>query len=163
MPDWFIHVIIGWMICEIFKVNRKWRALVYIGVLMPDIGKLFMVVDLFSETSSHWFFEPFHSIIIPILVAGIFSQFFQNNKLAFTCFSGGALLHLGADIFQGTIESGYYLLFPVAVKIQTFTFFSSENIWMNVFVLIFAGPFIYFELIKPLMAKRRQTNAGSVD
>jgi hypothetical protein len=156
MPDWFSHVLIGWMICEIFKVKPKWRALVYVGVLIPDIGKLFMVVDLFSNTSSHWFFEPFHTIMIPILVAGIFSQFFHNNKFAFICLAGGALLHLGTDIFQGTIESGYYLLFPATVKIQAFALFSSENIWMNVFVLIFAGPFIYFEVVKPLMAKTKR-------
>ena len=147
MPDWFSHILIGWMLCEILKVNRKQRVLVYIGALIPDIGKLFLVVDLISETSSRWFFEPFHSILIPIVIAGVFAQFFQNNRTAFGFFGAGAMLHMAADMLQGTVGSGYYLLFPLTIKIPTFELFASATIWMNAFVLILVGPFIYFELV----------------
>ena len=156
MPDWFTHVLIAWVACEVLKIQREWRPLVYIGALIPDIGKLFLVVDLFSGTSSHWFFEPFHSILIPILTAGLFSQFYQNHKYTFGLFAGGALLHMGADVLQGTIDSGYYLLFPSTIKIPIFEFFPSETIWLNVFVLILAGPFIYFEVVKPFLGKKCQ-------
>jgi hypothetical protein len=159
MPDWFSHILIAWVVCETLKIQREWRPLVYIGVLIPDIGKLFLVVDLLGGTSSHWFFEPFHSILIPFLTAGLLSQFYENHKYTFGLFAGGALLHLGADVLQGSIDSGYYLLFPSTVKIPIFEFFPSETIWLNLFVLILAGPFIYFELIKPYLDKKKLTSS----
>jgi hypothetical protein len=155
MPDWFTHVLIAWMVCEVLKIDRKWRPLAYIGVLIPDLSKMFLVVDLFTETSSHWFFEPFHSILIPILTAGLLSQLFQNQKYAFGLFAGSAMLHMGTDILQGTINSGYYLLFPLMVKIPDFGFFPSDFIWLNYFVLIFAGPFIYYEVVRPYLCQRK--------
>jgi hypothetical protein len=160
MPDWFSHVLIAWMACEILKVDRKWRPVAYIGALIPDIGKLFLVIDLFSESSSHWFFEPFHSILIPILTAGLLSQLFQDQKYAFGLFAGGAILHMAADILQGSINSGYYLLFPAMTKIPVFGFFPSETIWLNFFVLILIGPFIYFELVKPCLSLRKDKVRG---
>jgi len=160
LPDWFSHVLIAWMVCEAFKIHREWRPLVYIGVLIPDIGKLFIVVDLLSGSSSHWFFEPFHSILIPILTAGVLSQFFQNQKYTFGLFAGGALLHMGTDVLQGTIDSGYYLLFPSTTKIPIFEFFPSETVWLNAFVLILAGPFIYFEVVKPLLSQWKDNDRG---
>jgi membrane-bound metal-dependent hydrolase YbcI (DUF457 family) len=108
MPDWLTHSLIGWITGKTIKQDV---ALIVFGALIPDLVKISLLFTWLG-LNHHQFFEPLHTPIGAILVAGIISLFFQNIKPVFLALCIGVSTHFILDFFLVHVHGGMKLLYP---------------------------------------------------
>jgi hypothetical protein len=108
MPDWLTHSLVGWITG---KTTKQDIALIVIGALIPDLVKIDMLF-IWLQGESSQFFDPLHTPIGALLVAGIIAVFFQDIRKAFLSLSIGVSTHFILDFFLVHVHGGMKLLFP---------------------------------------------------
>ncbi len=121
MADWLTHVLLGWAAVELvsFKYPRvqKFRAVVLIGSVLPDLGNLTMFFGEAGSYISHYF-TPLHSsfgILMLVLPISFFMRKGYRNTV-FYLLALGAGLHLVADYLIVTLTGKLPLLFPFSFE-----------------------------------------------
>ena len=143
MPDWISHILIGLIVCGIFKIRKK--GLVVLGSLLPDfIVKINLLSAFFHVNDSLLFVtrlyhSPIMGFIIPALIAPLFKYDFK--KTYFYIFLG-FMLHLFADSFTRHYNDGV-LLYPLSRSFFSFNLFWPEQYWLVLFGTIFAYAILY--------------------
>jgi len=108
MPDWITHTTIGWIAGKVIKMEV---GLVVLGSILPDLVKinhiaLWFGMDLYS------LFNPFHTPVGSLLVAGILALFFVDSIKVFLALSIGITTHFLLDFFLIGLTKGIQFLFP---------------------------------------------------
>jgi hypothetical protein len=109
MPDWLTHSLVGWIVG---KATRQEVGLVVIGAVLPDVDKLYLIVNAGLNIRSDAFFLPLHTPIGAVLLAGVVALFFGDMKKALIPLGLGVATHFALDIVFFEIGGGVRLLFP---------------------------------------------------
>ncbi len=109
MPDWLTHSLVGWIVG---KATRQEVGLVVIGAVLPDVDKLYLIVNAVLNIRSDAFFLPLHTPIGAVLLAGVVALFFGDMKKALIPLGLGVATHFALDIVFFEIGGGVRLLFP---------------------------------------------------
>ena len=115
MPDWITHILAAWTLTTILGFRFKQfsqpnAAIVMLGALIPDIYKITLLLDSFG-IYLHDFLTPVHLPVGSILIAAVFSLFFESRRLIFLFLVMGIGTHYALDLllFGGGME----LFYPV--------------------------------------------------
>jgi hypothetical protein len=155
MPDLVTHTTIGYLIR-----NRNWTKhillLFLIGTIFPDLlSRTFMIT--FPELK--WFFHAFHTPIVIVLFALLFSLLFERSLrwLVFKYVLLGAAFHCFLDLFQlGVSETAYLWFFPITVTydIQIGLFWAEDTLILTpLFTLLFLISYFYEDKIREKISK----------
>ena len=129
MPDWLIHLGIGFIVASLLRTRRK--NLFLLGSILPDISRInFLTSDFIgmSAPAIFTFTEPFHTPFMMLLVALLISQFFGDWKKAFPVVFGATLLHLSLDtLINAKVADGVMLLYPFSMWNPVTSFLWMEN------------------------------------
>jgi len=143
MPDWISHLLLGWVISELFNVRKK--SLVLLGSILPDIIIKAYTLSVFVPIR----FDGFYWILYPLhTVAGVFllsilasSLFVYSKKNAFICILVGALSHLILDLTTKPLLYNIQglVLFPLSWKAyNNLGILYSNQYWIAAIALFFA-------------------------
>lgn len=128
MPDWLTHVMFGLLLCEVFRI--KYKSLVLIGSLLPDIPRL--LPHLFGETySSYWSLQPLHTPIGAILLSISVSSLF--NKKAIVPLLLGVSSHFLLDLTIWRLGGGLLVFFPFSWKGYSLDLLWPEQFYIPLF------------------------------
>jgi hypothetical protein len=108
MPDWFTHTLVGWLTGKTTKINI---GLVVIGSLIPDLVKITLAFTWLG-IDHHHFFDPIHTPVGALIIAGIGALFFKDAEKAFIALGVGITTHFILDFFLVHVSGGMKLLFP---------------------------------------------------
>lgn len=138
MPDWISHLLIGYIVINILGIKN--RRMVYIGVLLPDVFKIFIPFSkIFGITSEVLlnFFAPFHTVF-GVLLTGLFiSSFFVEWRRSYALILLGALSHLTADIFLYPWGGDMWSLYPLWIgDLGTGVFWSDSVLPLGILLSI---------------------------
>lgn len=121
MADWLTHVLLGLALVEFVSLKypkvRKYRFIVLIGAVLPDLGNITMFM---GETGTYlsYSFIPLHSpigiLLLIIPLSFIARKGYQKN--VFLLLILGAGLHLVIDFFIVTLSGKLPLLFPFSFE-----------------------------------------------
>ena len=139
MPDWFTHSLVGWITG---KTTKQDIALIVIGALIPDLVKIDLVFKWFN-VNTHQFFEPLHTHIGTILIAGIIAISFKDAKKAFIPLIIGVSTHFILDFFLVHVYGGIKLLFPIRWEGWQYYLIRSDD-YRTTVVAILAALLVYF-------------------
>jgi membrane-bound metal-dependent hydrolase YbcI (DUF457 family) len=90
------HLLIAWMIANIFNTDTRTRRFSLVAGLISDIdGFPILFSDELYRTYHHTFA---HTLIFGIIIAAIFTLFLKRKKLGFSIIMLCFAAHLGADI-----------------------------------------------------------------
>jgi LexA-binding, inner membrane-associated putative hydrolase len=138
MPDWFTHSLIGWITG---KTTKQDVALVVIGALIPDLVKINLLLT-WVGIEDFPFFEPLHTPIGALLVAGIIALFFQDIRKAFLPLCIGVSTHFILDFFLVHVHGGIQLLFPFSWDGWQIYLIRSDDYWVTI-VAVLAALLVY--------------------
>lgn len=150
MPDWFTHSLIGWITG---KTTKQDITLLVIGALIPDLVKINLAFTWLG-LNDHQFFEPLHTPIGAILIAGIIALTFKDTKKAFIPLLIGVSTHFILDFFLVHVYGGMKLLFPFSWDGWQYYLIRSDDYRMTI-VAIIAALIIY--MIYWFYAKRKKS------
>ena len=142
MPDWLTHTIAGWMTGKTTKMDI---SLVIIGSLLPDLIKINLIFDVL-KINTHGFFDPLHTPIGSLLVAGSISFLFPKVKEAFLFLSVGIVTHFILDFFLEHTSGGMKILFPFSWEEWQIHVIRPDNYWITIFAVIIA--FLFYFITK---------------
>lgn len=108
MPDWVTHTMIGWITGKGIKMEV---GLVALGSILPDLVKI-NYIALWFGADLYSLFNPFHTPVGSLLVAGILALFFIDSKKVFLALGIGITTHFLLDFFLIGATRGIQLLFP---------------------------------------------------
>ncbi|MEA2055063.1 MAG: metal-dependent hydrolase [Candidatus Thermoplasmatota archaeon] len=134
MPDWLTHTIAGWITGRAAKMDV---SLVIVGSLLPDLIKINLVFTAL-KIDTHGFFDPLHTPVGSLLVAGIIASFFPKIKEAFIFLSVGVTTHFVLDFFLRHTSGGMKLLFPLSWNEWQIYAIRSDNYWVTIFAVMIA-------------------------
>lgn len=112
MPDWITHVLIAWTLTTILgfrfkQFNQPNSAIVILGALIPDIYKIYLLVDTVGLQLIH---IPFHLPVFSLLLGGLITLFFERKKQIFSLLTLGIFTHYALDILL--FNGGIAILYP---------------------------------------------------
>ena len=99
MPDWTSHLLIAYITINVLRI-RDGKA-VYMGVLLPDIFKLFIPLSQMLGITGNVhlnFLAPFHTVFGVILSGLFISTFYTKWKRTYGLILLGTFLHFAADL-----------------------------------------------------------------
>jgi hypothetical protein len=134
MPDWFTHTLAGWITG---KTAKRDIALVVIGSLIPDLVKINLLF-FWLGVNDHHFFEPLHTPVGALLVAGIVAFSFKNAREVFIPLVIGVSTHFILDFFLYHVQGGIKLLFPFTWDEWQYHLVRSDDYWMTIVAVIIA-------------------------
>lgn len=134
MPDWFTHSLIGWITG---KTTKQGISLIVIGALIPDLVKINLLFT-WLQVDSHQFFEPLHTPIGALLVAGIIAVFFPDIRKAFLPLGIGVSTHFILDFFLVHLHGGMKLLFPFSWDGWQWYLIRSDDYRVTLFAMLAA-------------------------
>lgn len=142
MPDWIVHVTVAWMLCRVLNLkfkefNSANTILVMIGSLLPDLFKFVIFLPNYRD-----YLEILHIPFGTLIVAGIFSLFFENKKMAFLMLSVGVVTHYILDMLVFDVNGGLYLFYPLNWYQIKFGLIASDD-WHFTVLVLFAALLIY--------------------
>lgn len=108
MADWFTHTLVGWITG---KTMKQEIALVVVGSLIPDLSKLNIALIVLGAPD-HSVFDPLHTPLAAILVAGLIALLFHDVKKAFLALLLGVSTHFLLDFFLVHPQNTLLLFFP---------------------------------------------------
>ena len=142
MPDWLTHALIGWITG---KTLQRDVSLVVIGSLIPDLVKIQLAFD-WLNIDHHQFFEPLHTPVGALLVAGVIALFFIDYKKAFFLLIIGLTTHIILDFFLVHVAGGMKLLFPLSWEKWHYSLIRADDYWVTV-IAFFIALVVYIALI----------------
>jgi len=134
MPDWLTHAFAGWILGKTAKINIP---LIVIGSLIPDLVKINLAF-LWTGIDHFHMFEPLHTPVGAILVAGIGCLMFENAKKAFIPLGIGIISHFFLDFFLEHVAGGTRLFFPFSWNQYNYSLVRIDNYWMTVVAVVAA-------------------------
>ena len=149
MPDWISHVLIGLIICEIFRIKPK--SLVLLGALLPDIILKVELIHNFIPIGDNlfWLFMPLHTPIGNLLVTFLLLPVFNyNKKKTFFLITIGWISHLLSDMMTKHFIIGQFLLFPLSWKTSGF-----GMVWPEEFYLILIPLLVVYLIFLTLISR----------
>ncbi len=135
MPDWFTHTLVGWITG---KTTKQDIALVVIGSLIPDLVKMNLVVKRLGFREFQ-IFDPLHTPVGALLVAGIITLLFLDSKKAFFSLCIGVITHFILDFFLVHVSGGMLLLFPFSWEGWQWHFIRSDDYRITIGAVMAAG------------------------
>jgi hypothetical protein len=145
MPDWFSHTLIGWITGKTTKIDI---GLVVIGALLPDISKINLIFT-WLEMKQTILFNPLHTPIGVVLLAGILALLFKDIKKAFLPLGIGVLTHFLLDFLLINTSGGMNLLFPFSWEEWQLQIIRSDDyritILLTAIALIIFFLYFYYE------------------
>jgi hypothetical protein len=138
MPDWLSHTLLGWITG---KTTKQDVALVVIGALIPDLVKINLMFTWLG-IYDYQFFDPLHTPLGALLVAGMIALFFPDIRKAFLPLVIGLSTHFILDFFLVHVHGGIKLLFPFSWEGWQLYLIRSDDYMVTV-VAIFAAFLIY--------------------
>ncbi|HOK39417.1 MAG TPA: metal-dependent hydrolase [bacterium] len=133
MADGASHILFGFIINKIFKIERPYSTFILFGSILPDL--LHKPVYFLSMKLNDYFMSS-HSIFTLIFVCSFFSLFFlkQNYFKGFLFLYSGSISHLFLDIFQFTYQGDIYpILAPFSYKKISIPIIHTQQ-WLYYFV-----------------------------
>jgi hypothetical protein len=134
MPDWLTHSLVGWITG---KTTKQDVALVVIGTLIPDLTKITLLFTWLGVNDVP-FFEPLHTPIGALLVAGIIALFFQDIRKAVLPLLIGVSTHFILDFFLVHVYGGMKLLFPFSWGEWQLYVIRSDDYWVTIAAILIA-------------------------
>lgn len=138
MADWFTHTLVGWITG---KTTRQDIALIVVGSLIPDLSKMNIALILLGAPD-HSFFDPLHTPIGAIIIAGLFALIFHDLKKAFLALLLGLSTHFLLDFFLTHTHGGMTLLFPFSWEGWQLYVYTSDDYRVTI-IAILAALLIY--------------------
>jgi hypothetical protein len=154
MPDWLTHTLVGWITG---KTTRQDVALVVIGSLIPDLVKINLAFTWLG-LNDYQFFDPLHTPIGALLIAGIIAVFFPDIRKAFIPLGIGVSTHFILDFFLVHIHEGMKLLFPFSWSEWQFYLIRSDDYRMTIVAVLLA---ILIYMIYWIAARRKKQRTHS--
>jgi len=112
------HFFTGWVFANLFRLDRRDRALVTVASVAPDLDGLGIIPELLTRNSAHpllWFSQYHHSlhtlafaVVIAVASAVVGNQKWKTAALAFVSFH----LHLIEDVLGSRGPDGYQWPIP---------------------------------------------------
>lgn len=124
MPDLLTHALAGHVLYRLSPVRLDY-SLVMVGTLLPDLVSwlplnVYLKLELPLELPSDMerYFPPMHSPVLSFLWAAFFALLFvpSQRSMALRSLLWPAMLHILLDAFQLKFDSGYLLLYPLAMR-----------------------------------------------
>ncbi len=142
VPDLFTHILVAWTVGTI--LSFRWKqfdgpniSLIMVGSVIPDISKIMLLFNYFHD-NVHEIIAPIHLPIGSLVVAGIFSLFFQDKKMTLFLMSLGIATHYILDLMLINSTGGIYLLFPLSWNMWTLNLISNTDYNITIIALIIA-------------------------
>lgn len=154
MADWFTHSLVGWITG---KTSKQDVALVVIGTLIPDLVKINLAF-LWLGLNDHQFFDPLHTPIGALLVAGIIAITFKDAKKAFLPLGIGLTTHFILDFFLVHVHGGMKLIYPFSWDGWQLSLIRSDDYRMTIAAILVA---IIIYGIYWVVARRRKQKINS--
>ena len=149
MPDWLTHSLIGWITGKTIKQEI---SLVVIGSLIPDISKLYLLLNWIVQGKTDDFFLPIHTPFGSVLIACVIALFFKDLKKAFISLIIGIATHFILDFFLLNVSGGMPLLYPFSWDEWQFGIIRSDDYTMTL-LAIFITVVVY---VSYLMYEKRR-------
>jgi len=140
MPDWLTHTLVAWISGKVIKAEV---GLVVIGSLIPDIYKIEPLFFRWFGINFNHLFEPIHTPVGALLIAGAAALFFVDVKKAFMLFGFGVATHFILDFLLVHASGGTMkLLFPFSWGEWQYGLVRSEDYWVTI-IAVFAALLVY--------------------
>lgn len=114
MPEWISHLLTAYIAISILGIkNRKG---VYIGVLLPDLFKVYIALLGILGIIDYAYLNPlapFHTVFGALLAGLFISSFFAEWRRAYALILLGLLLHFTADILLYPWGIDTWILYPL--------------------------------------------------
>jgi len=135
MPDWLTYVISAWVLCEVaylagFRDARRYIGAAALGVVLPDLVKLFFLMKTLTDVDLIAFSVPFATPVGAMLVVGLFSLFFQRGETrgVLPFMVAGTAVHLVWDLTLHPYGGGTLLYFPLSFQQYSLGLIWSDSI-----------------------------------
>lgn len=138
MPDWFTHTLVGWITG---KTTKQDVALVVIGSLIPDLVKI-NIAFTWLGVNDPQLFEPIHTPVGALLIAGIIAMFFKDARKALIPLGIGVSTHFILDFFLVHAHGGMLLLYPFSWGEWQYYLIRSDD-WRMTIVALLAALLVY--------------------
>jgi len=145
VADGLTHVLLGWIAVELISIKYPWamkyRALVLVGAILPDIGNFSVLLGETGANELYYLFMPFHSMIGSMLLVGILTMIFKEEymKRAFLLLTAGVATHLAADYFIIFLEGKLPLFFPFTFERVGYDLFLQAGRGFLIITIVFTG------------------------
>lgn len=142
MPDWTSHLLIAYIAINLLGIKK--RKVVYIGVLMPDIFKVYIplsaILGITDEVRLN-LFAPFHTVF-GVLLTGLFiSTFFVDWRKSYRLILLGALLHFSADLLLYPWGIEAWIFYPLWTGDLGTGFLWPDSLLIPIALLAISGAF----------------------
>ncbi len=133
MADGLTHVLLGWVAVELISIKYPWamkyRALVLVGAILPDIGNFAVLMGETGANELYYLFMPLHSIVGSLLLVGVLTMIFKGEyrKKVFLLLTAGVATHLAADYFIIFLDGKVPLFFPFTFEKVGYDLFLQEG------------------------------------
>jgi len=138
MPDWITHLLAAWMLCTILsfkykEINPAYTVVCMAGALIPDLFKITIPLGSMGIKVEN-FLMPVHLPIGSLIIAGIFTLFFkENKKLVLSLLVLGVATHYALDLLLINLNGGMKLLFPLSWNSWTLNIIPDDD--LNITIL----------------------------
>jgi hypothetical protein len=146
------HVMSGWCIGNLFKLNRRERFFCMLAASLPDIDGLAILGGWGNYQDWHHVIA--HNILFCVLATGVMTGFSKHRLKAFFIYIGLFALHMILDMFGSGM--GWYLYFYWPFSMEKFytnygwEFFSWQNQLAGFLFLLWTIAIIFCRKRTPL-------------
>ena len=146
------HIMSGWCIGNLFKLNRRERALCMLAASLPDLDGITILGGLdFYQT---WHHVIAHNILFSVVLVAVLTWFSESKIKTCLIYSALIALHMVMDMFGSGIGWYIYLYWPFSMeKFYTsygWEFFSWKNQAFGFGFLLWTIAIIYCKKRTPL-------------
>jgi LexA-binding, inner membrane-associated putative hydrolase len=146
------HVMSGWCIGNLFKLNRRERFFCLLAASLPDMDGVTIIAGW--GFYQDWHHVLAHNILFCVILAAVLTGFSESKLKTFVLYLGLMALHMVMDLF-GSGEGWYlYLYWPFSMeKFYTnygWAFFSWQNQLAGFLFLLWTLAIIYCQKRTPL-------------
>jgi hypothetical protein len=161
------HVAFAFILCALLAL--KWpvfggrnTVLVMIGVLLPDIFKLWLplqIIDVYAQDSLALFHIPIGTALVCALCALLFEEGIRLR--VFSLFAFGMVTHYALDILLIYVGGGLALLYPLSWNAWHLDLVRPDN-WLGTTILV-AAAILMWLMLKAWTVHRAEDAARTKD
>lgn len=146
------HVMSGWCIGNLFKLNRRERFFCMLAASLPDLDGVTIIGGW--ETYQKWHHVLAHNIMFCVILVSVLTYFSESKLKTLLIYSGLMALHMIMDMLGSGI--GWYLYFYWPFSMEKFytnygwEFFSWKNQLFGFLFLLWTIIIIYCQRRTPL-------------
>ncbi|GEM_PF-565505 len=146
MPNWIVHL--GLQYGAVKAIPHRFRdvTLFMLGAITPDIASVVYVglLDVLNVQKHFdfiiWYFQPFHTPFMSVLIGLMIALFLKGPKPAyFFSYSAGAMLHFVLDSTQKHIGFHILLGYPFTFQDLNLNLFFTDHVIYYIFTWISLG------------------------